>query len=49
LHREKEEVTEALHHPVSGHPTTHAEAAEELAKSETDLPAKTDSGAKRES
>jgi len=39
LHREKEEVTEALHHPVSGHPTTHAEAAEERAQSETDLSA----------
>ena len=37
LHREKEEVTEAMHHPVSGHPTTQVEAAEKLAKSETDL------------
>ena len=34
LHREKEETTEDLHHPVSGHPTTPAEAAAERAQSE---------------
>ncbi len=33
---DKQHTTEALHHPVSGHPTTPAEAAAELEKSETD-------------
>ena len=34
VQHEKELTTEAVHHPVSGHPTTEAEAAEAVEKTE---------------